>query len=55
MNPLSLASDPVMMAKYELVEKKIPMVLRRTWPTGRVENIPVNELEVDVSLLDLKI
>lgn len=52
-DPLSLAVDPVMMAKYDLVQGKIPMIVQRTWPSGEVEHIPINELQVDPLLLDL--
>eukprot|EP00796_Vickermania_ingenoplastis_P003718 gene3718-2617_t len=49
----SLAVDPVMMAKYDLIQGKIPMLVQRTWPNGDVENIPINELQVDPLVLDL--
>lgn len=52
-NPLSMAVDPVMMAKHELVQKRITMLVRRQWPDGHVEYTPVNELEVDETWLDL--
>lgn len=52
-DPYSLAVDPVMMAKYDLVQGKIPMIVQRTWPNGDVENIPINELQVDPLNLDL--
>lgn len=52
-DPHSLAVDPVMMAKYDLVQGKIPMIVQRTWPNGDVENIPINELQVDPLNLDL--
>lgn len=54
-NPLSRVIDPVMMAKHELVEKRISMVLKRTFPDGRCETIPVQELEVDRTMLDLRL
>lgn len=53
-DPRSLAVDPVMMAKYDLVQKRIPMLLRRTWPDGSVETIPVKDLMVDITMLDLQ-
>ncbi|KAG5476877.1 hypothetical protein LSCM1_05209 [Leishmania martiniquensis] len=53
-NPRSLAVDPVMMAKYDLLQRRIRMMVRRTWPDGTVETIPVNELMVDVTMLDLQ-
>lgn len=53
-DPRSLAVDPVMMAKYDLVQQKIPMLVRRTWPDGTTETIPVNELMVDMATLDLQ-
>ncbi|KAL7701736.1 RNA polymerase Rpb6 [Lotmaria passim] len=53
-DPRSLAVDPVMMAKYDLVQRKIPMLVRRTWPDGTTETIPVNELMVDLTMLDLQ-
>lgn len=52
-DPFSLAVDPVMMAKYDLVQGKIPMIVQRTWPNGSEECIPINELQVDPLLLDL--
>lgn len=52
-DPTSLVVDPVMVAKLDLVQRKIPMIVRRTWPDGTVENIPVNELLVDTTMLDL--
>lgn len=54
-NPTARALDPVMMAKYELVEKRICMVIKRMFPDGRCETIPVQELEVDPCLLDLRL
>ena len=53
-NPLSLAVDPVMMAKHELFGKQIRMIVQRQWPHGRKENIPVSDLEVDETWLDLR-
>ncbi|KAK7200442.1 DNA-directed RNA polymerase I subunit [Novymonas esmeraldas] len=53
-DPRSLAVDPVMMAKYDLIQRRIPMLVRRTWPDGAVETIPVSELMVDVTMLDLQ-
>jgi DNA-directed RNA polymerase subunit K/omega len=54
-NPLSLAVDPVMIAKHELVAKQIRMIVERRWPNvEEPEVIPVSELEVDESWLDLK-
>ncbi|KPA79400.1 hypothetical protein ABB37_05249 [Leptomonas pyrrhocoris] len=50
----SLAVDPVMMAKYDLIQRKIPMLVRRTWPDGMTETIPVRELMVDATTLDLQ-
>lgn len=50
----SLAVDPVMMAKYDLVQRRIPMLVRRTWPDGTTETIPVSELMVDSTMLDLQ-
>lgn len=52
-DPYSLAVDPVMMAKYDLVQGKIPMIVQRTVPGGRVENIPISELHLDPLMLDL--
>jgi DNA-directed RNA polymerase subunit K/omega len=54
-DPTARAVDPVMMAKYELVEKRITMVIKRTFPDGRCETIPVQELEVDPCLLDMRL
>lgn len=52
--PLSLAVDPVMIAKQDLLQRKVGMIVRRTWPDGTVENIPVNELFVDATMLDVQ-
>lgn len=52
-DPFSSALDPVMMAKHDLVQGKIPMIVQRTWPNGNVEYIPINELQVDPLMLDL--
>lgn len=49
----SLAVDPVVMAKYDLIQGRIPMFVQRIWPNGDIENIPINELQVDPLLLDL--
>lgn len=54
-NPTARSVDPVMMAKYELVEKRIPMILKRTFPNGREECIPLHELEVDITFLDIRL
>lgn len=48
-----LRSDPVMIAKYELVDHCIPFVIRRQLPGGKYEDWPVAELEVDPTWLDL--
>lgn len=53
-DPYSLAVDPVMIAKQELVQRKIAMTVRRIWPDGFVEYIPVRELCVDVAMLDMQ-
>ena len=51
----SLCTDPVMIAKHELKEKLLTgIVVQRTFPSGHVENIPLIELEVDETLLDLR-
>lgn len=51
----SLCTDPVMIAKHELKEKLlVGIIVQRTFPSGHVENIPLNELEVDETLLDLR-
>jgi hypothetical protein len=48
------ASDPIRLAKNELVHKRIPYIIRRTFPDGvHVENIPLVELEIDRALLKL--
>lgn len=54
LDPLSLAVDPVMIAKQDLLQRNIGMIVRRTWPDGTVENIPVNELFVDPAMLDVQ-
>lgn len=50
---VSLSHDPVMMAKYELIQRRIPMLITRTWPDGWVERVPVSELEFDLAQLEL--
>eukprot|EP00744_Colponema_vietnamica_P014761 GILI01020665.1.p1 GENE.GILI01020665.1~~GILI01020665.1.p1 ORF type:complete len:209 (-),score=42.25 GILI01020665.1:58-684(-) len=50
---ISLTHDPVMIAKYELIQRRIPMLITRSWPDGWVERVPVGELEVDVAQLEL--
>ena len=52
-NPYDKSIDPVMIAKYELVQRQIPFVVRRTWPSGYKEHIPVKDLEIDLLWLDL--
>ena len=49
----SLVHDPVLMAKYELVQRRISLIVQRRWPDGHVENVPLDELEVDQCWLDL--
>lgn len=60
-------SDPVMIAKHELVQKRLPFVVKRCLGADlpsvnpvlgnpgkyTVEVIPINELEVDVRSIDL--
>jgi DNA-directed RNA polymerase subunit K/omega len=46
-------SDPVRIAMLELVHKRIPFILRREFPDGHCEDIPLKDLEVDTALLDL--
>lgn len=53
-NPLSLMVDPVMIAKQDLLQRRIGMIVRRTWPDGTVESIPANELLVDAAMLDVQ-
>lgn len=48
-----LSTDPVMIAKYELLDGCIPFLVRRSFPGGHMEDIPVNELRVDPAMLDL--
>lgn len=50
---ISLTHDPVMIAKYELIQRRIPMLITRSWPDGWVERVPVGELEVDLAQLEL--
>ncbi|EPY43140.1 hypothetical protein AGDE_00782 [Angomonas deanei] len=54
-DPLSLTVDPVMMAKYDLAARNIPCVVVRSFPNGRVEYIPLQELLVDEEMLDLRV
>lgn len=47
-------ADPVMIAKHELVRKVLPFVIRRVLPGGaRVEDIPLEELQVNAVMLDM--
>lgn len=45
------ASDPVRIATVELIHKRIPFIVRREFPDGRFEDIPLKDLEVDEALL----
>ncbi|EPY20162.1 DNA-directed RNA polymerase [Strigomonas culicis] len=45
--------DPVTLAKQDLVNRRIPFVVTRTFPDGRKEHIPLSELLIDVPSLDL--
>jgi DNA-directed RNA polymerase len=47
------ASDPIRIATLELTHRRIPFIVRREFPDGRYEDIPVKELEVDESYLNL--
>lgn len=47
------ASDPVVIAQHELVHKRIPYIIRRTFPSGDVEDIPLKDLAVDAALLSI--
>ncbi|SCU67773.1 DNA-directed RNA polymerase I subunit, putative [Trypanosoma equiperdum] len=53
-DPFAASVDPIHITKLELLQGRIPMIVRRTWPDGRTENIPVNELKVDKMLLDVQ-
>ncbi|ORC91862.1 putative DNA-directed RNA polymerase subunit [Trypanosoma theileri] len=53
-DPHSSLVDPVFIAKNDLLQGRIPMIVRRTWPDGRSEYIPVSELLVDKAMLDLQ-
>ncbi|CCW63465.1 unnamed protein product [Phytomonas sp. EM1] len=53
-DPYASSVDPVMMAKMELLQGKIPMIVSRTWPDGTREVVPVKELLVDHTLVDLE-
>ncbi|KEG13404.1 putative DNA-directed RNA polymerase subunit [Trypanosoma grayi] len=53
-DPYSLSVDPVFIAKVDLLQGRIPMIVRRTWPDGWTENIPVSELLVDKAMLNMQ-
>jgi len=54
-NSLSRATDPVLIAKYELLyrRERVGLLIQRRFPDGRTETIPVAELDIDASMLDL--
>ena len=52
---VSLAHDPVTMAKYHLLQKRIPLIVRRAFPDGWVEHVPLADLEVDLTWVDFNI
>ncbi|CCW70841.1 unnamed protein product [Phytomonas sp. Hart1] len=54
LDPFSSSVDPIMMAKMELLQGKIPMIVSRTWPDGTREVIPIKELLVDPAMIDLE-
>lgn len=45
--------DPVEIAKLDLAGRRIRMLVKRSWPNGEVEVLPVQELFVDTTMLDL--
>ncbi|KAG8346030.1 putative RNA polymerase Rpb6 [Trypanosoma vivax] len=53
-DPYSPLVDPIYIAKIELLQGRIPMIVRRTWPDGLTENIPLCELLVDRSMVDIQ-
>ena len=40
------ALDPLLVARQELEEKKIPMIIRRRLPDGSFEDWPLRDLEI---------
>lgn len=53
-DPYSASVDPIFIAKKDLLQGKIPMIVRRTWPDGRTENIPLSELLIDKAMLNIQ-
>ncbi|RNF04076.1 putative DNA-directed RNA polymerase subunit [Trypanosoma rangeli] len=53
-DPYSLSVDPVFIAKMDLLQGRIPMIVRRAWPCGAIENIPVSELLIDKVMLNMQ-
>ena len=52
---VSLAHDTVAIAKYHLLQKRIPLIVRRAYPDGWVEHVPLSDLEVDITWVDFAI
>ncbi|RNF10382.1 putative DNA-directed RNA polymerase subunit [Trypanosoma conorhini] len=50
----ALSVDPIFIAKMDLLQGRIPMIVRRTWPNGSMENIPVSELLIDKVMLNMQ-
>jgi DNA-directed RNA polymerase subunit K/omega len=48
-----MGSDPVRIAQLELIHKRIPFIIRREFPDGHFEDIPLRDLEVDEALLNI--
>ena len=42
-------TDPLMIARKELVEKKLPFIIRRKFPDGSFEDWSIDELEINLS------
>lgn len=41
-------TDPLMIARKELVEKKLPFIIRRKFPDGSFEDWSIDELEINL-------
>ena len=38
--------DSLMIAEKELMEKKIPLKIKRFYPNGKIEEIPIAQMEI---------
>ncbi|KAF8298522.1 putative DNA-directed RNA polymerase I subunit [Trypanosoma cruzi] len=53
-DPYSSSVDPIFIAKMDLLQGRISMIVQRTWPNGKIENIPVSELLIDKTMLNMQ-